>query len=71
MRNFSYITVGKMLNMLQGEGVRISRQTFNKLESEGLFSSERISIGGWRVYTPVEANLIVKLIKENYGIGSK
>ncbi len=65
MRNFSYITPGKILERLKKEGLNISRATFYKLEDQGLFTSRRTT-GGWRVYTPEEADVIVKLIKENY-----
>lgn len=67
MREFPYITSGKILKVLHDEGLSITRMTFYKLEEEGLFTSKR-SAAGWRVYTPSEAAIIIKLIKENYGI---
>ncbi len=68
-RQFSYITVGKILDSLRDEGIRISRLTFRKLEKESLFLSKRTA-GKWRVYSPEEARLIIKLIKENYGFSA-
>jgi len=59
--------VGKILALLKAEGIPINRLTFLRLEKEGLFISKR-SVGKWRMYTPEEAEIIVKLIKENYGI---
>lgn len=67
MRRFPYITTGKLLERLKEEGLPITRLTFYKLEDEGLFKSRR-SAAGWRVYNRDEADLIIKLIKENYGL---
>jgi len=67
MRKFPYITVGKILSILKEQGLPITRLTFLKLEKEGLFQSNR-SVGGWRVYSQQDADIIIKLIKENYGM---
>jgi DNA-binding transcriptional MerR regulator len=67
IRAFPYITVGKILEQLRKEGVNISRSTFYILEKAGLFASER-TIKKWRRYTKSDAEIIKRLIKENYGI---
>ncbi len=64
-RKFSYITVGKIIDALKADGISISRRTLIKLETENLFLSNR-SVGKWRVYSPEEARIIIKLVKENY-----
>jgi hypothetical protein len=65
MRDFPYITVGKIMRLLHDEGVKISRPTFYKLEAKNLFSSVK-SAGGWRVYNAADVAAIVQVIKENY-----
>ncbi len=73
MRRLPYITVGRVLAAInkelekQGKQASLSRITFYRLEAEGLFQSKK-SAGGWRIYTPTEAAIVVKLILENYGI---
>lgn len=52
--------------MLKEQGLPITRITFYKLENAGLFQSKR-NTAGWRIYTAQDAELIIKLIKENYG----
>ena len=75
MRKLPYITVGVILGEL-GEEIKkiqgddaptISRAQFYRLEKEGLFESER-TVGNWRVYTRVEADVIKRLILEEYKI---
>lgn len=66
MRLFPYITVGQILDRLHKDGLNISRATYYVLEKEGLFASGR-TVGKWRRYTENEADIIVTLIKENYG----
>ena len=65
-RSFSYITVGKILDSLTEQGLKISRLTFYKLERECLFPKTFTTAGKWRVYRPEDAELIIKVIKENY-----
>lgn len=66
MRKFPYITVGNILRALRDQGLPLSRITYYKLEKEGLFASQR-TVGRWRRYTQSDAELIMRLIKENYG----
>ncbi|MCG3203942.1 MAG: hypothetical protein KCHDKBKB_00619 [Elusimicrobia bacterium] len=66
-RAFPYITTGKILDILKAEGIPITRVTFYKLEKKGLFASVK-SAGGWRVYPPSDAALVIQLVKENYGL---
>ncbi len=70
MRKFPFPTVGTILEQLKKEDCPIERQTFRRLEKEGLFVSRR-SAGGWRVYSKAEVAIIVQLIKENYAIEKK
>lgn len=66
MRNFPYITTGKILEILKTQyNLSLTRVTFNKLEKKGMFESQKTS-GKWRVYTPAEARAIVRIILENY-----
>lgn len=73
MREFSYITVGKILRELRNpsdaneKSLRISRSTFYNLEREGFFESIRTS-GGWRRYSETEARAIIRIIRENFGL---
>jgi DNA-binding transcriptional MerR regulator len=64
---FDYITVGYILNLLEQDGLKITRDTFRRLEKEGLFFSPR-TVGGYRRYTEEETKIIVHLIKQNYGV---
>jgi hypothetical protein len=68
MRNFSFITVGKILKMLEKDGLKISRPTFYKLEERLGFpnSIEGDNSLSWRVYSPTEADDIVKQVKKEY-----
>jgi predicted DNA-binding transcriptional regulator AlpA len=68
MRKFSYITVGQILEQLKTEGLGISRITFYKLEKEGLFPNPRKTAGKWRVYDQIDADIIMQVIKDNYGM---
>ena len=70
MRQFPYITAGRILSDLRKDGLTTTRVTFYKLEKEGLFASRKTA-GGWRIYKTEEAELIKKLIRENYGITPK
>jgi predicted DNA-binding transcriptional regulator AlpA len=65
VRKFPFLTVGVILERLEAEGLHIKRATFNRLEKEGLFPSNR-TLGRWRVYDKGDVEAIVKLIKENY-----
>ncbi len=73
LRTFPYWTVGRIIRQLEedtkqlDEPLKISRSTFYRLEREGLFMSGR-TVGKWRRYTPMEAKLIIHIIKQNYGL---
>lgn len=64
---YSYLTIKTIIEELKAEGLSISRNTFYRLESDGLFVSQKTS-RGWRRYTRDEVDLIKRLIKENYAI---
>ena len=70
MRNFPYITVGKILEELKGEGFPITRVTFYRLEERLVFPQTRTTSGiiKWRVYTRTEANLVKNKIKKEYAL---
>lgn len=76
MREFSYITVGRILRELRNpqdaeeRPLKISRSTFYNLEREGFFESVRTS-GGWRRYSETEANAIKRIIRENFGVSDE
>jgi hypothetical protein len=67
MREFSYITVGKILDQLKSQGLKISRLTYYKMEEEGVFMSKKSS-GRWRVYTPQEAQAVITAIRMDRGM---
>lgn len=69
-RSFSYNTVGKILDELEGEDLKISRATFYRVvERLGLPSSHRTSgKNKWRVYTDMEKTLVKELIKKEYNM---
>lgn len=68
MRDFQWVTVGKILEVLEDEGCKISRPTFMKLMKEDHLFMMNKSSGGWYVCNETEAALIVELIKQNYGL---
>lgn len=76
MRTFSYITVGKILETLRHptdpneKPLQISRSTFYNLEEAGFFESVRTS-GRWRRYSEVDANAIIRIIRENFGLDNE
>ncbi|GEM_PF-2931471 len=67
MRKLPYITTGQILQRLKDDGIPISRPTFLRLEKKGVFLSQK-TVGRWRVFTKQEADLVIDLIKENYGL---
>lgn len=68
MRNFPYITLGKILHDLETEGLKISRFTFLRLEARLKFPIAKRTNGKikWRVYSRQEAEHVKTLIKEEY-----
>lgn len=70
MRNFPYITVGKILEELN---YPITRVTFYRLEKRLNFPHGRKTSGKlhWRVYTRTEANIIKKKIIKEYNLSTK
>lgn len=67
MRKLPYITTGQILQRLKDEGIPISRPTFIRLEKKGVFLSQKTA-GRWRVFSKKDADIIIDLIKENYGV---
>lgn len=70
MREFSYITVGKILQELKQEGLPLTRVTFYRLEQrldlpKGKKTSGKLQ---WRVYTRYEAQEVKDRIKSEYNI---
>jgi hypothetical protein len=72
MREFPYITVGKILQELRDEKVKITRVTFYRLEERLKLPSTKKTSGKlpWRVYSREEANEVKQRIKEEYNIVS-
>lgn len=66
MREFTYITVGKILLELKKENILVSRATFYRLEKKLGFPTGEKSSGSWRVYTQNEVLQIKNSIKKNY-----
>jgi hypothetical protein len=68
MRNFSFKTVGFLLDKLKEAGVPIKRGTYYRLEKRLGLPLAKKTMSGWRVYTNEEILLIVEAIKKNYNI---
>ena len=69
MRKFSYITVGKILEELEQEGLEtFNRIAFYRLEKRLNFPISRRTTGHhrWRQYTRDQANEIKFKIKQEY-----
>lgn len=67
MRKYSYITIGKMLEVLENAGCKLSKPTYMRLMHDCLFQMHK-NQEGWFVTTKKEAILIIMLIMENYSI---
>lgn len=67
-RTFQYITVGKILQDLEDEGLKLSRVTFLRLEKRLNLPIAKRTSGKlhWRVYTPDQLKEIKTKIKEEY-----
>lgn len=70
MRKFSYITVGKILEELQEEGVFVTRVTFYRLEKRLKFPKVQTTSGilKWRVYSRKQADDVKDRIKKEYAL---
>lgn len=70
MRNFPFITVGKVLQKLEEEGLPITRATFYRLEERLDLPKPKKTSGKikWRVYTDEEMNEVVRIIKKEYNV---
>lgn len=68
MRYFSFPTTGKILVELEKQGLKISKPTFlNLMKKENLFQMRK-NAGGWYVCSEKDMELIIKLVKNNYGM---
>ena len=67
-RNLPYITVGRILAQLHREGLSITRASFYRLEKRlDLPSGKRTSAKNqWRVYSPYQAEQVMKRLKKEY-----
>ena len=68
MRLFSYITVGRILQELEQEGLPLSRLTFIRLEERLQLPKARRTSGQlkWRVYSRKQAEEVKSKIKKEY-----
>lgn len=68
MREFSYITVGRILQELREEGLPLTRVTFVRLEDRLELPKARRTSGKlqWRVYSREEADQVKNRIKTEY-----
>ena len=73
MRNFPYITVGKILYELEEEGLKLSRVTFLRLEARLGFPIAKRTSGKlqWRVYSHQQAEDIKNRIRTEYNFSSE
>lgn len=62
---YNYFPMGRILEELKRDGFPLTRDQFKALEKKGYWYSGR-TVGGWRRYTPAEANIIKKIIKQAY-----
>jgi len=71
MRKFPFITVGKVLQRLEKEGLKISRPTFlDLMNTKGLFQMQKTA-GGWYTTSKEDMELIVYLILKNYRLDTQ
>jgi len=69
IRYFSFPTTGLILQKLHDGGLKITKPTLiNLMKKENLFQMKK-NAGGWYVCSPEEVELIVKLVRNNYGMG--
>ena len=70
MREFSYITVGKILQELREEGLPLTRVTFVRLEERLNLPKARRTSGKlqWRVYSREQADFVKDAIKKEYNL---
>lgn len=68
MRLFPYITVGRILQELESEGLPLSRLTFIRLEERLNLPKARRTSGklNWRVYSREQADEVKERIKQEY-----
>lgn len=68
MRQFPYITVGKILNELAEDGLKLSRVTFLRLEKRLNLPQAKRTSGQlqWRVYTREQAETIKTKIRDEF-----
>ena len=67
MRVYSYITIGKILQRLEAEGLKISRPTLKSLMKKRHLFQMKVTPSGWYVCGEDQFNLIVNLVKKSYG----
>lgn len=68
MRYFSFPTTGLILKKLEEQGLKISKPTLlNLMIKENLFQMRK-NAGGWYVCSEKDMELIIKLVKSNYGM---
>ena len=70
MRDFGYLTVGKVLAAIHKLGLKTTRATYYKKEIEWDLPHPRKQAGSlrWRVYTREDLEKIVQIFKENYSL---
>jgi hypothetical protein len=68
MRQFPYITVGKILDELAQDGLKLSRVTFLRLEKRLNLPQAKRTSGKlqWRVYTREQAETIKDRIRDEF-----
>lgn len=68
MRHFPYITVGKILDELAQDGLKLSRVTFLRLETRLNLPVAKRTSGKlqWRVYTREQAETIKEKIRSEF-----
>lgn len=74
-RNFGYITLGNVLKELNSEEIPITRLTFYRKEASGIYPTyydgetkkQQRTSGGWRWYSPTQAEELKNLIRKDYG----
>lgn len=67
MRNFPFISVGKLMEELQQMGLTINRVTFYRREADiPDFPKVQTKPNDWRRYSRAEADTIIQLLKKYY-----
>lgn len=67
MREYSYVTMGRIMEKLHQGGLRISLPTLKSLMNKKHLFQMKKTPAGWYVCSEEQLNLIVNLVLTSYG----